>query len=399
MKRFNLLAVFFFVFVFLYCGDTDGGGDGDEGGDNYSIQVPTGVIASDGFYTDHIHVTWNPVSDANEYIVNVYDAPPSTAQAYWPYEVKSTSFDMDWAYSENVHNWFTVQAKNSRDVSEESTADEGWTSNSGIYIPSPPGLHATQGTYSDHINISWDDSVVNAVSYNVYRSTGNDLYVFLANISTTLMSNYNVAPNMHYWYKVTAVDSSNAESVMSLPCEGWSSSSYTFKLVNGTEGFLTNAYIGSYNCGDMEPDDECTYTYTSIPDSIAWSAETDYPGMGSNLTWGDSHSPSDEAIYTVDIVLDSNYFSLWIKNSSIYTWDRFYYNSTTTYYSISLIPDSSKYYWFGFYSPYSTSNYWQSTYNSTAWKWGTSFPGGGGAAYSYSTNSYGSHYVNCTGSK
>ncbi|MBN2040603.1 MAG: hypothetical protein JW864_11195 [Spirochaetes bacterium] len=206
-----------------------------------------------------------------------------------------------------------------------------------------------------------------------------------------------VTADIHYYYTISAVDYSGIESYKDdYGQEGWADSAstiYTFRVVNGTAGIIST-HISSSTSSQNQPDSVHKVTYASKPGSITWSASSYNTGMGETLTWGDTYIPATEMTHTEDPHLESDHFALWIKNSSSYTWNRFYYNNTdTTYTAVPLPPDSSIYYFMGFFTPRSTSTYWQTTVDYTNfWKWGD-----GGASYSYSQNSYGSYFVNCVG--
>ncbi len=66
----------------------------------------------------------------------------------------------------------------------------------------PTGISATDGSYEDHINITWD-LAAGAVGYNLWRSYGtNDYSQLCTNYSYITYDDYNVTASVIYYYKV-----------------------------------------------------------------------------------------------------------------------------------------------------------------------------------------------------
>ena len=97
---------------------------------------------------------------------------------------------------------------------EPNTNDGGYARVDLVFEKDPaPGacsmLLPTTGcnSTSPAVNLSWTGSL-NAVSYDVFRSTDNGVsYSLLANATTNSYSNTNVSQNITYYYKVTAKNS------------------------------------------------------------------------------------------------------------------------------------------------------------------------------------------------
>lgn len=112
------------------------------------------------------------------------------------------------------------------------------TGSSGTYgdtlgagsINTPQNLIATQGDFGDRIELQWD-SVDNAACYYVYRASLIDThYWFIGSLDAPAVSTYNsttepewatIIVNIHYLYKVSAVDAYGNESILSDFAEGW----------------------------------------------------------------------------------------------------------------------------------------------------------------------------------
>ncbi|RLI12453.1 hypothetical protein DRO33_02645, partial [Candidatus Bathyarchaeota archaeon] len=103
-----------------------------------SPNQPTGVLATDGTYTDRVRITWNAVSGANRY--EVYRA---TSQ-YGSYSliagnVTTTSYD-DTSVSAGQRYWYKVKACNACGCSGYSGADEGWAASNPALCKSTSSL-------------------------------------------------------------------------------------------------------------------------------------------------------------------------------------------------------------------------------------------------------------------
>ena len=112
------------------------------------------------------------------------------------------------------------------------------TGSSGTYgdtlgagnIAIPLNLTATQGDFSDRIELQWD-SVDNAAYYYIYRASPIDTsYWWIGYVDSSVVSTYKstsspssspIIPGIHYLYKVSAVDAALNESSLSDFAEGW----------------------------------------------------------------------------------------------------------------------------------------------------------------------------------
>ena len=111
------------------------------------------------------------------------------------------------AYHDNLKIWSYAKT----DFSDRFT--EGF----GPEIPT--GLTASEGIYSDHVALAWDN--MGADSYNIYRaSTSGGTYTLLANSLTNSYSDSSFTGATHYFYKVASVIGIT-ESDLSAYSEGW----------------------------------------------------------------------------------------------------------------------------------------------------------------------------------
>ncbi|MDY6968023.1 MAG: fibronectin type III domain-containing protein [Spirochaetota bacterium] len=134
-------------------------------------------------------------------------------------------------------------------------------------LSAPKNLQASDGTYVDKIELTWD-CVSRAVSYNVYVSeTSNGTYTKInSSAITTCGSDVTGAtPGVVFYYKVTAVDSKGEESDFSDYDSGYVFSSDSsdeksyLKIVNAmsTENInIIEIYLSSE---DIDPNDSNTW--------------------------------------------------------------------------------------------------------------------------------------------
>ncbi|WP_163324831.1 InlB B-repeat-containing protein [Draconibacterium mangrovi] len=140
---------------------------GTSNGFSFSIGTmdsPENILASDGTYCDRVNISWDALSSAYGY--NVYRNNEIIAS-----NIASTSFD---DYDANsTSSSYSVSAIG--DCGESNRIyDAGYKTPKS---QAPTYVVASDGTYCDKVNISWND-VYGAVSYNVYRGNikiGNEI--------------------------------------------------------------------------------------------------------------------------------------------------------------------------------------------------------------------------------
>jgi len=181
---------------------------------------PTGILASDGNYTDKVNVTWNIVTGATHY--EVYRATSAggakTAMSGWQ---TATSYN-DTSATPGVTYYYWVKAATSSGgarQSEYSSNNTGWRK-----LSPPTGVSASDGDYTDKVEIYWD-SVSGASHYRVHRSTsaGGTKTALGSWQSGTSYNDTSATPGVTYYYWLTAATSSGGvrESEYSSYNTGW----------------------------------------------------------------------------------------------------------------------------------------------------------------------------------
>lgn len=163
------------------------------------LDPPSSVEATDGTSTYEIEVTWNTSSRATGPAVEVwrsYDDISGNAElldtVYW------TSYSDLTADPGKYYNYW-VKACGDDFCSDFSYPDQGY-----MAVEVPTGVTATDGTYSDRVDINWDLGALS--EYEVFRSTSND-----PSGSTSLgteygppFSDWTAVPGTVYYYWVKA---------------------------------------------------------------------------------------------------------------------------------------------------------------------------------------------------
>ena len=146
-----------------------------------ALPQPTGVSASDGMYCDKVTVSWDAVTGATSY--NVYRTGRDNPLEYTLIgATASTSFDDTGTQSSLLaiqEYMYFVQAVNSCTESMIIGGNAGvlppFDNGSLAIIPpyAPTYVDASDGTYSDRVEINWGP-VSEATSYEVYRAPADE---------------------------------------------------------------------------------------------------------------------------------------------------------------------------------------------------------------------------------
>ena len=219
----------YYIGVILDISDADPSNNDTDGWDAAYITITEGTLpapgnlhASDGTYAGSVYIIWNSVSGATHYKVyrnTTNDSGTATDISGWitdPYWFDNTATPGTLYYY-----WVKAAANASGYASSPfSSYNTGWRR-----IAAPTGFSASDGTYTDYVNTTWNYTT-GGNYYRVYRNTTNDLTTASA-VSGWITSNfYNDATAIpgatyYYWVQAAAVyDGSRAGSV-SAANSGW----------------------------------------------------------------------------------------------------------------------------------------------------------------------------------
>ncbi len=203
------------------------------------IGAPTGVMASDGEYTNRVVVTWNEVQNATHYRVYRSESATGVQNLLSSWQVYPEFNDFDalpgrtYYYSIVAVPLSTVALPSTR-----STSNPGWRG-----LVAPTGINASDGAYAGRVAVSWD-AVDGASHYRLYRSETPDgpLVDISAWDTKRWFWDLTGAPGRSYYYFVrAAVDINGSRAgATSGPEEGW-------RLLPGPTGVV--ASDGSTDAG------------------------------------------------------------------------------------------------------------------------------------------------------
>ena len=198
-------------------------------------KAPTGVTASDGTYTDKVRVNWSASSGATSY--RVYRATTSGGSGSLIGTLASTSFD-DTTATPGTTYYYTVRGCVSVGCGGYSNENSGWRAAGGATPPIPTGVSATDGTFTDKVNVSWSSSA-GATYYKVFRNTSNTtsgVTTLTSNDNASPFSDTSATPGTTYYYWVKACNTAG--------CSGYSISNSGWRA--GTGGTFTDVSSGHW---------------------------------------------------------------------------------------------------------------------------------------------------------
>lgn len=160
---------------------------------------PQNVQASDGTFSNRIHITWSASVGASYYELYRSDIPG--ADFLRIAQLSATSYDDQGIVLGRIY-YYRVKACNSYGCSDFSEADAGFAAASAP--GAPQNVQASDGTYSDRVRITWSP-VTGAARYEVHRATSLDgTYELIGETTTTTYDDMAVTVGTTYWYKVRA---------------------------------------------------------------------------------------------------------------------------------------------------------------------------------------------------
>ena len=159
--------------------------------------APASVAASDGLYSNLIHVSWSPSTDAAAYEVWQGGSTNVAAEGGWVADATGTNCDLSWGAPGLLY--FQVRARNAAGAGDFSAADSGF-----VALPAPADVRASDGTRTDQVSVTWAESD-GANGFEVWRSATNEPLTALRLAATTGVLSYadsNALPGRVYYYWV-----------------------------------------------------------------------------------------------------------------------------------------------------------------------------------------------------
>jgi hypothetical protein len=211
--------------------------------------APSNIIASDGTFSDKVRVTWGtPLSDFVVYLPLILKGgtAPAPFSIYYQVYRNTTNSTAGAAMLVDHHPgspyndtgavpgtlyYYWVKACISGVCSGFSQSDSGYRSGEITVPTAPDQVDASNGNYSDRVNLTWAASA-GATYYKVYRHTldnSSSATPLSENHSSSPYDDYSAVTGTTYYYWVKACNSAGC-SGFSLSDTGWLN---TNSLVNG----------------------------------------------------------------------------------------------------------------------------------------------------------------------
>jgi len=266
-----------------------------------TLPAPTNLDATQGNFTDKIHVGWDAVPGADSY--NVYW--DTDAQGQFPLLGNTYPFDPTEQYiivpvegiTQNRDYYFKVSAVDAQgNEGILSGYVLGWASCPQT-LPAPTNLGATQGDFTNKIHVAWN-AVPCAESYNVYWDTDvqgqfpllGNTYPFDPTEEYIICPVEGITPNTYYYFKVAPVNAQGNEGALSGYVRGLASSStptisapYWVDATDGLNRYINVQWTSSQNAvsykvyRSTQPNNPTYIGYTTgtsifeeMPDIQAW---------------------------------------------------------------------------------------------------------------------------------
>ena len=180
---------------------------------------PEMLSASDGTYTDKVHLAWTASEGAKYYLIFQNTSEIHAGEVVLTEDHTSCTYD-DLTPTPGVIYFYWVKACNSAGCSPYSTVDSGFRAE--VAPDTPKGLTASEGDHTDRVHLSWTPSE-NANYYQVFRNThtGHDGESMLEySHPTNTYDDMTATPGVVYYYWIKACNIAGC-SLYSTNASGW----------------------------------------------------------------------------------------------------------------------------------------------------------------------------------
>ncbi|MEN3009751.1 MAG: hypothetical protein ABDI20_01995 [Candidatus Bipolaricaulaceae bacterium] len=170
---------------------------------------PSEFAVTDGTFPDRVRLTWSPVPQAGGY--EVWRGPSAQGEFTLLAKTAYTSYD-DPSVVPGTAYWYKVRACNRAGCGAFTPVKRGSAQVPGV-PPTPTGLSASQGTFTDRVRLTWQ-AAQGATSYEVYRAPAEaGPYALLATVTTPTHDDTQVEAGKVYWYKVRACSAAGCSAL------------------------------------------------------------------------------------------------------------------------------------------------------------------------------------------
>jgi fibronectin type 3 domain-containing protein len=181
--------------------DTTTGATGRRAGLAGAPSAPSWVSASDGTIPYYIQITWAPSVGAISYAL--YRSTTSSPGKDPSARIYSGCTWQDYGPTFDVVYYYWIKAVGSSGTSGYSAVNTGYRL--GSYVPAPTGVSASDGKYSDKVEVTWY-TVSSPTSYQVFRGTSSssNAATKLAEVSCSPYNDTTAVTGTTYYYWVKA---------------------------------------------------------------------------------------------------------------------------------------------------------------------------------------------------
>ena len=277
-----------------------------------NINPPENVNATDGIYPDKIYVGWGKITNATKYKVYRNTTDNSSAASDISGDIFVTNFNDTTASSGQLY-FYWVKAGNANGYSDFST------SNSGMKLSSPDILNVSDGTFTNKVEITWNESI-GATKFLVYHSATDNTSTAI-NISGEITNtNYNdtaTSPGQiyYYWIKSGNTNGWSDFGASESGYKGWSTPSnvsatdgvYPDKIrvgwsgVDGADKYMV--YRNQIDNSSTAADISSEISATSFDDTNAEQNQLYYYWIkaGNSSGWSDFSASDSGSLYVLPI--------------------------------------------------------------------------------------------------
>ncbi len=168
--------------------------------------TPTGLVATNGSFTDRVRLTWNPVSYAQHY--KVYRGVDGGIYYSLLSNAFTSEYDDTTASSLTTYRYYVVAVNSVGDASSSSETDTGFVT-STLTLPSiPTGVSASDGSFADKVRVLWDSSA-GASLYKIQRALvtgGISIYTEIGTSTATYYYDDTAEQDNVYNYRIVATN-------------------------------------------------------------------------------------------------------------------------------------------------------------------------------------------------
>lgn len=187
--------------------NASGCSDFSEGDSGYALlpvpEPPTDLMATDGEFIYKVEVGWATVTWATSYQVFRSD---SETGAKTQIGTPTVNAFIDTTAIQGITYWYWVKACNASGCSAYSLGESGYAL---LPVPAiPTGLTASDGTYTDRVQLAWS-AITWSATYEVFRAdSANAARTHIGTAETNLFADTTAVQGTTYWYWVKACNAS-----------------------------------------------------------------------------------------------------------------------------------------------------------------------------------------------